>query len=61
MACKYQVSLVALEWWRASGEKSVERLAKLVDHCLYVNAITNVDERAAVHADALANRHPWEV
>lgn len=60
MGCKFRIADVALEWWRAYGEKTTERLAKLVDHYLDVNAETDEATRRAVHADALANRHPWE-
>jgi hypothetical protein len=60
MACKHRIAEVALEWWRASGEKTTERLASLVNHWLDVNRITDKTECAAIHADALANRHPWE-
>lgn len=61
MTCKYRIAAVSLEWWRASGERTAERLAELVDHYLTVNAISEDCERKAVHADALANRHSWEV
>lgn len=61
MACKFRLSEVALEWWRASGETTEPRLEGLVDNLLYVNNVNDKGERAAILADALANRHPWEV
>lgn len=61
MTCSFNIARVALEWWRAGGDKSADRLAELVDHGLYANAISDDGTRAAVHADALANRFEWEV
>ncbi len=51
---------VALEWWRASGPKTADRLASLVNHQLEIRAVTDQSTRDAIHADALAGRHPWE-
>lgn len=61
MTCKFHASEIALEWWRASGPKSPERLAALVDHQLNIHAVHDRETIEAVHADALANRHPWEL
>lgn len=50
----------ALEFWRASGARTVERLAELVDHWLNVRAVADPGQRAATHLAALDARHSWE-
>jgi hypothetical protein len=52
---------LALEFWRASGAKTPERLASLVDHWLTVRAVTEPGQRAYTHQAALDARYPWEL
>jgi|HubBroStandDraft_5_1064220.scaffolds.fasta_scaffold1289256_2 hypothetical protein len=52
---------LGLEWWRASGARTVERLASLVDHWLDQRAVTDISQREATHKSALAARYPWEI
>jgi hypothetical protein len=52
---------LGLEFWRASGERTVARLASLVDHWLEVRAVTDPGQREYIHKAALAARHPWEL
>lgn len=57
---RYREADVALEWWRASGEKTLTRLAELVDHELEVNAIREPCHRDAIHQAARDGIHSWE-
>ncbi len=52
---------LALEWWRGGSDRSVARLARLVDHWLDVRAVADPESRAHAHRAALANRFPWEI
>ena len=52
------IAMTALEWWRASGDKSRDRLRDLVRHYAVINGEGgNVDYHAKSATDAL---HPWE-
>jgi hypothetical protein len=48
----------AVEWWRASGARTLERLYALCDHFATVNALS---DRAEVYAIARALVADWEV
>jgi len=52
---------VALEWWRCGSDRSLDRLARLVDHYLDVHAESDPESRAYAHRAALAGRKPWEI
>jgi hypothetical protein len=53
-----QVAKCALEWWRASGTKTEDRLRALVAHFAETN---NETERVAYHIEcALAAVRYWE-
>jgi hypothetical protein len=54
-------SQLALEWWRASGARTMARLAELVDHQLDVRAVTDPGHRQYVQDEAKASVRPWEV
>jgi len=46
---------LALEWLRASGERTEARLADLVDHFCDTNAVRDPGTRAAIFAEAKAD------
>jgi hypothetical protein len=48
----------ALEWWRANGERTKDRLLDLVAHFAETNA--EIDSIAHHKEDALAAVKPWE-
>lgn len=52
---------VALEWWRASGPKTTERLMSLVAHQLDIHVILEPETRSAILQAALDARRPWEI
>lgn len=52
---------LALEWWRASGPRTLERLATLVDHQLDVRAVSDPGQRQYTHDEAKNNVRDWEV
>jgi len=54
-------ALCALEWWRARGEKTEERLHRLVDHFLDNGLVRDPHTREAAHRQALDDRKPWEM
>lgn len=53
------IAQCALEWWRASGERSSARLRELVEHYATINGQKDyVDHH---HKSALANVRDWEL
>ena len=52
---------VALEWWRASGPKTTERLMSLVAHQLDMRVIQDPNTRGAILKAALDARRPEEI
>lgn len=52
---------LALEWWRASGARTMERLAAHVDHWLDTNGVRDPGQREYTHAEAKAGLRGWEV
>lgn len=52
---------LALEFWRASGPRTMDRLGFLVDHWLDTNGVRDPGQRQHTHAEAKANTRAWEV
>lgn len=55
-----QETTLALEWWRASGLRTLERLAGLVDHWLDARGVTDPAQRRHTHDEAVRCVRPGE-
>jgi hypothetical protein len=54
-----QIAQVSLEWWRASGERTIDRLNNLVEHYATINGeLAYLDHH---RQSALAATRSWEI
>jgi hypothetical protein len=54
------IAKAALEWWRAHGDKSRDRLRALVLHFCVVNGEPSPDDVDRHMKSAVAALYPWE-
>lgn len=55
-----QIARIALEYWRASGARTTERLRALVSHFADLYLLSS-DARATAQEIALASVRAWEI
>lgn len=51
----------SLEWWRASGERTADRLFGIVEHQAKHSGIHDPDLISDLYREALTGVHSWEL